>query len=81
MHSLERTLKNSPSSARVEGSAMDKMKKQGAFLIQCVMKWFLSARHKPLPLVVAVLVLVAELNQVEVRIEDLAKEVNAIALT
>ncbi|KAJ7947082.1 TFIIB transcription factor [Quillaja saponaria] len=61
----------------VESSIVDRMRKQGIFLIQCAIKWFLTTGRRPLPVVVAVLVLVAELNQVEVRVEDLAKEVHA----
>ncbi|XP_057429089.1 plant-specific TFIIB-related protein PTF2 [Lotus japonicus] len=81
VHSLERTLKNSPSFADVEGWTLDRMRKQGVFLIQCAVKWYLSTGRRPLPLVVAVLVLVAELNQVEVRMDDLAKEVHAVVST
>lgn len=81
VHSLERTLKNSPSFSAVERSQLDRMRKQGIFLIQCAVKWFLSTGRRPLPLVVAVLVLVAEMNQVEVRLDDLAKEVHAMVST
>lgn len=81
VHSLERALKNSPSFTRIEGSTVDRMRKQGIFLIQCAVKWFLSTGRRPLPLVVAVLVLVAELNQVEVRIDELAQEVHATVST
>ncbi|KAK7324442.1 hypothetical protein VNO77_27997 [Canavalia gladiata] len=81
VHSLERTLKNSPSFASVERSTMERMQKQGIFLIQCAVKWFLSTGRRPIPLVVAVLVFVAELNQVEVRMSDLAKEVHAMVST
>ncbi|KAJ7968698.1 TFIIB transcription factor [Quillaja saponaria] len=68
---------NSPSFSGVERSIMDRMHKQGIFLIQCAVKWFLTTGRQPLPVVVAVLILVAELNQVEV----LAKEVHAIIST
>ncbi|KAF7810161.1 plant-specific TFIIB-related protein PTF2 [Senna tora] len=68
VHSLQRSLKISPSFARVEASKVDRMRKQGIFLIQCAVKWFLSTGRRPLPLVVAVLVLVADLNQVKVQI-------------
>ncbi|KAI4296933.1 hypothetical protein L6164_036850 [Bauhinia variegata] len=81
VNSLERTLKNSPSFYDIERSKMDIIRKQGIFLIQCAVKWFLSTGRRPLPLVVAVLVFVAELNQVEVRIEDLANEVHAVIST
>ncbi|XP_061366866.1 plant-specific TFIIB-related protein PTF2-like [Gastrolobium bilobum] len=81
VHSLERTLKNSPCFAAVERSMVETMRKQGIFLIQCAVKWFLSTGRRPIPLVVAVLVFVAELNQVEVRMDDLAKEVHAMVST
>lgn len=81
VHSLERVFKISPSFTRIERSKVDRMRKQGIFLIQCAMKWFLSTGRKPLPLVVAVLVLVAELNQVEIGINELAKEVHAVVST
>lgn len=81
VHSLERVLKISPSFSRIDRSEMDRIRKQGIFLIQCTMKWFLSTGRKPLPLVVAVLVLVAELNQVEIGISELAKEVHAVVST
>ncbi|KAJ1430863.1 Cyclin-like superfamily [Sesbania bispinosa] len=81
VHSLERTLKNSPSFAAVGRTALDRMRKHGIFLIQCAVKWFLSTGRGPLPLVVAVLVFVAELNQVEVGMDDLAKEVHVVVST
>ncbi|MED6210796.1 hypothetical protein PIB30_067523 [Stylosanthes scabra] len=81
VHSLERTLKNSHCFEDVDGDTVDTMKKQGVFLIQCAVKWSLSTGRRPLPLVVAVLVFVAELNQVEVKIEELASEVHAVVST
>ncbi|CAL0301329.1 unnamed protein product [Lupinus luteus] len=81
VHSFERTLKNSQCFAAVESSTLDRMRKQGIFLIQCAVKWFLSTGRRPIPLVVAILVLVAELNKVDVLMEDLAKEVHAVVST
>ncbi|XP_027338785.1 plant-specific TFIIB-related protein PTF2-like [Abrus precatorius] len=81
VHSLQRTLNNSPSFASVERSIMERMRMQGIFLMQCAVKWFLSTGRRPIPLVVAVLVFVAELNDVEVRMDDLAKEVHAMVST
>ena len=57
------------------------MRKQGVFFIQCAVQWFLTMGRKPLPVVGAVLVLVAELNEVDLRIEDLALEVHAAVST
>ncbi|XP_044486297.1 plant-specific TFIIB-related protein PTF2-like [Mangifera indica] len=42
------------------------------------MKWFLTTGRRPMPLVAAVLVFVAELNWVGLKIEDVAKEVNCV---
>ncbi|GMY37703.1 plant-specific TFIIB-related protein PTF2-like [Fagus crenata] len=43
--------------------------------------WFLTTGRRPLPVVVAVLVVVAELNEVDLRIEDVAKEIHATVST
>ncbi|TKY69718.1 Transcription initiation factor IIB-1 [Spatholobus suberectus] len=81
VHSLERTVKNCASFASVGRGVKERMQKQGVFLIQCAVKWFLSTGRRPMPLVVAVLVFVAELNGVGVRMEDLAGEVHAMVST
>lgn len=78
---FERTLRNSHSFADVEGDKVQRMKKQGIFLIHCAMKWFLTTGRRPLPIVAAVLVLVAELNGISIRIEELAKETHAVVHT
>ncbi|KAK7407345.1 hypothetical protein VNO78_09185 [Psophocarpus tetragonolobus] len=77
VHSLERTIRNCNALASVERGVIERMRKQGVFLIQCAVKWFLSTGRRPLPLVVAVLVFVAELNGVAVEMEELAQEVHA----
>ncbi|CAL5184178.1 unnamed protein product [Lathyrus oleraceus] len=81
VYSLERTINSSCCFDDVDRSLIDKMKKQGVFLLQCAVKLFLSTGRRPLPLVVAILVLVAEINQVEIRMEDLAKEVHVVVST
>lgn len=81
VHSLERMIRNCATFGEVERSVIERMKKQGVFLIQCAVKWFLSTGRRPVPLVVAVLVFVAELNGVVVRMEDLAREVHATVST
>ncbi|CAL9015635.1 unnamed protein product [Prunus brigantina] len=78
---FERTLRNSHSFADVEGDKVQRMKKQGIFLMHCAMKWFLTTGRRPLPIVAAVLVLVAELNGISIRIEELAKEIHAVVHT
>ncbi|CAJ1931203.1 unnamed protein product [Sphenostylis stenocarpa] len=77
VHSLERTIKNSRIFASLDRGVIDRIRKQGVFLIQCAVKWFLSTGRRPLPLVVAVVVFVAELNGIAVEMEELAREVHA----
>ncbi|KAH1264498.1 Plant-specific TFIIB-related protein PTF2 [Glycine max] len=77
VHLLERTIRNCNGFASVERDLIERMRKQGVFLIQCAVKWYLSTGRRPVPLVVAVLVFVAELNGVGVGMEELAKEVHA----
>lgn len=78
----ERTLKNWRMFGSLGESVKVRMKKQGIFLIQCAIKWFLTTGRRPLPMVVAILVLVAELNGVGgVTIQECAKEANAVVNT
>lgn len=58
-----------------------RMLKQGIFLVQCMVKWYLTTGRRPLPVVVAVLVFVAQLNAVDVRIEDVAMELHVAVVT
>ncbi|KAL5575239.1 hypothetical protein UlMin_016938 [Ulmus minor] len=81
VYTFERALRNSPSFAGVGVDKMDRMLKQGTFLMQCAVKWFLTTGRRPLPMVAAVMVLVAELNQVKLKIENAAKEVHATVHT
>ncbi|KAH7861059.1 hypothetical protein Vadar_021129 [Vaccinium darrowii] len=60
----------------VDEDKIEKMLKQGIFLVQCMMKWYLTTGRRPLPVVVAVLVFVAQLNEVNLRIEDVAMELH-----
>ncbi|KAL6993240.1 hypothetical protein U1Q18_011355 [Sarracenia purpurea var. burkii] len=53
---------------------IERMLKQGIFLVQCMVKWYLTTGRRPLPVVVAVLVFVAQLNELDVRIDDVAME-------
>lgn len=80
--SFERVVRSLSISDRVEGDVLERMRKQGIFLVQCAVKWFLTTGRRPLPVVVAVLVLVAELNGVEgVKIEEVAREVHVAVST
>lgn len=58
-----------------------RLHKQGIFLIQCAIKWFLTTGRRPLPVVVAVLVFVAELNEIDAKIDDVAREFHATVST
>ncbi|EEF45118.1 conserved hypothetical protein [Ricinus communis] len=80
--SFEKVVRNLFNLGRVESDKFERMREQGVFLIQCMINWFLTTGRRPLPIVAAVLVLVAELNGVEgVRIEDVAREVHAAVST
>ncbi|RZC67683.1 hypothetical protein C5167_011362 [Papaver somniferum] len=74
---FEFSLKHSHSFAQVSEERKDEMVKQGTFLVQCLVKWFVTTGRQPNPIVAAIMVFVAELNQVKVQIEDIAKEVHA----
>lgn len=80
--SFERVVRSLSILNRVEEDVLERMRKQGIFLVQCAVKWFLTTGRRPLPVVVAVLVLVAELNGVEgVKIEEVAREVHVAVST
>ncbi|XP_052200608.1 plant-specific TFIIB-related protein PTF2 [Diospyros lotus] len=65
----------------VDEDKIEKMLKQGTFLLQCMVKWYLTTGRRPIPVVVAVLVFVAKLNEVDVQIEDVAKELHVAVAT
>lgn len=56
-------------SSRLSGDVKKKEKviKQGVFLMNCSLKWFLSTGRRPMPLVVAVLAFVCGVNGGEVK--------------
>ncbi|XP_057947959.1 plant-specific TFIIB-related protein PTF2 [Malania oleifera] len=81
VNSFERAIQTCPSFRRVSRDKVERMLKQGIFLVQCAVKWFLTTGRRPLPMVAAVLILVAELNEVDVQIEDVATEVHAAVAT
>nr|XP_043636969.1 plant-specific TFIIB-related protein PTF2 [Erigeron canadensis] len=55
--------------------------KQGVFLLQCMVKWYVTTGRRPVPVVVAVVVFVCEVNEVEVSVEDLAEKLNVNVTT
>uniref|UniRef100_A0A2P2IKC7 BRF2-like C-terminal domain-containing protein n=1 Tax=Rhizophora mucronata TaxID=61149 RepID=A0A2P2IKC7_RHIMU len=79
---FERVVRNLFVSGRVENDRVERMRKQGVFLIQCMVKWFLTTGRRPLPVVAAVLILVAELNDVQgLTIEQVARDVHSAVST
>lgn len=78
---FERCMRTCPSFSEVSGHIVERMLKQGVFLVQCAVKWFLTTGRRPTPMVAAVLVFVAKLNEIDVQIETLAKEVHAAVST
>ncbi|CAN0837990.1 Plant-specific TFIIB-related protein PTF2 [Linum grandiflorum] len=82
VNSFQRVVFNLANKGRIDGDMVERIKKQGVFLIQCAIKWFLTTGRRPLPVVAAVFVLVAELNGIQdARIEDVAKDLLASAVT
>ncbi|KAJ9681449.1 hypothetical protein PVL29_020361 [Vitis rotundifolia] len=77
VNSLELAFRKCGSLNRVSKDKVDQMLKQGKFLVQWAVKWFLTTGRRPLPMIAAVLMFVAELNQVDVRIENIANEIHA----
>eukprot|EP00268_Persea_americana_P001827 TRINITY_DN10549_c0_g2_i2.p1 TRINITY_DN10549_c0_g2~~TRINITY_DN10549_c0_g2_i2.p1 ORF type:complete len:292 (-),score=52.70 TRINITY_DN10549_c0_g2_i2:23-898(-) len=73
--SFERAIKSCNCLSRVPAGKLDLMLKQGRFLLQCCVKWFLMTGRQPMPIIAAVSLFVAEVNEVNVRIEDIAKEI------
>ncbi|CAL9228135.1 unnamed protein product [Arabidopsis halleri] len=69
-----KTATNSPRLTDVAREKKERITKQGAFLMNCALKWFLSTGRRPMPLVVAVLAFVVQVNGVKVKIDDLAKD-------
>ncbi|KAK9051692.1 hypothetical protein SSX86_028320 [Deinandra increscens subsp. villosa] len=58
-----------------------RMVKQGIFLLQCMIKWYVTTGRRPVPVVVAVMVFVCELNEVEISMDDLAGQLNVAVVT
>ncbi|KAK8711870.1 hypothetical protein V6N13_147130 [Hibiscus sabdariffa] len=79
---FERELNNYTNFNDVDENKKERMMKQGIFLVNCAVKWFLTTGRRPLPVVAAVMAFVAELNGVEsLKIEDAAKNVRAVVST
>ncbi|KAL2930818.1 Plant-specific TFIIB-related protein PTF2 [Bienertia sinuspersici] len=78
---LEKTFRKFTGFSEVDKEKIDMMVKQGNFVIQCAIKWFLTTGRRPEPVVVAVLVFVGAVNGIEVKIEEVAKEMNVAIRT
>ncbi|KAM7503168.1 hypothetical protein LguiB_002072 [Lonicera macranthoides] len=76
VNSFERAIRTCPSFTCIENDKVERMLKQGIFLLQCLVKWFITTGRTPLPVVVAVLFFVAQLNLVDVKIADVARELH-----
>ncbi|GFP96683.1 transcription factor iiib 60 kDa subunit [Phtheirospermum japonicum] len=81
VNSFERSIKKCPSFSQVPEDLIGRMLKQGIFLIQCLIKWFVTTGRKPMPVVAAVLFFVSELNGVNANIGDIAKELHVALAT
>ncbi|XP_021907770.1 plant-specific TFIIB-related protein PTF2 [Carica papaya] len=81
VESFLRLVKNLSVLDRLDRDKMERIKRQGIFLLNCSIIWFLSTGRRPLPLVVAVLVFVAELNGVKLGIEEVVKYVHVAVVT
>lgn len=81
VYTFECAIKKCPTFAQTSENIVQRMLEQGVFLLQCLIKWFVTTGRKPMPVVVAVLVFVAELNQVHVKIEDVANELHSAVRT
>ncbi|CAN4102524.1 unnamed protein product [Withania somnifera] len=79
--SFEYCLRNVPTFSEVSEDMIGRMLKQGVFLVQCLVKWYVTTGRRPLPVVGAVLVFVGQLNGIYVTIEDVANELQVAAVT
>ncbi|PHU18898.1 hypothetical protein BC332_10049 [Capsicum chinense] len=79
--SFEYYVRNGASFGGVDEDLIGGILKQGVFLVQCLVKWYVTTGRRPLPVVVAVLVFVAELNGVDLMIEDVANELQVAVVT
>ncbi|CAI9772556.1 unnamed protein product [Fraxinus pennsylvanica] len=81
VNSLEHVIRNYPMFNEILEDVVQRMLKQGVFLMQCLIKWFLTTGRRPMAVVAAVLVFVGELNQLDLKIEDVAKELHVSVIT
>ncbi|KAJ8630739.1 hypothetical protein MRB53_024062 [Persea americana] len=75
--SFERVIRSCNCLSKISTEKLDQMLKQGRLLLQCCVKWFLTTGRQPMPVIAAVSMFVAEVNEVDIRIVDIAKEIYA----
>ncbi|XP_031115975.1 plant-specific TFIIB-related protein PTF2-like [Ipomoea triloba] len=76
VNSFEQAIRSCPSFREVPEDMISRMLKQGVFLLQCLVNWFVTTGRRPMPVVAAVLVFVAELNQIAIKMGDVASELH-----
>ncbi|XP_058076882.1 plant-specific TFIIB-related protein PTF2-like [Magnolia sinica] len=74
---LDRAIRNCHCFSGIQEEKQDEMAKQGRFILQCCVKWFLTTGRQPLPMVAAVLAFVSEVNVAGPTIDDIAKDIHA----
>ncbi|KAK2997723.1 hypothetical protein RJ639_026242 [Escallonia herrerae] len=77
----KRAIRTCPSFIDVSRDKVKTMLRQGVFLVQCLVKWFVTTGRRPLPVVAAVIVFVAKLNGIDMQIGDLANELHVAVST
>ncbi|XP_031119449.1 plant-specific TFIIB-related protein PTF2-like [Ipomoea triloba] len=81
VNSFEQAIRSCPSFREVSEDMISRMLKQGVFLVQCLVNWFVTTGRRPMPVVAAVLVFVAELNQISIKMGDVASELHVALKT
>lgn len=72
---MERAMSSLALSKGINRDLARAMSKQGSLLLECSQQWFIITGRRPLPVVAAVLALVAEANQVKLDFDDVVREV------
>lgn len=78
---LERAVSSFPAFSDIDVEKKSRMIKHGRLLLQCAFQWFLTTGRRPVPIVAAILAFLAEVNEVDIELEDLSKELNVPAHT
>lgn len=71
---LERAISSLAHSKGIDRDLTRSMSKQGSLLLECSQQWFIITGRRPLPVVAAVLALVADANQVKLDFDDVVGE-------